>query len=154
MSFPPRRVVTGHDARGRAIVASDEPAQNGISRRPGHRSFVLWATETVPADPSAPDPANAPITERSLAEGTIFRIVEYGPSVTPARHQTNSIDYGVVLAGEIDLVLDDQVVHLRAGDTFVQRGTVHDWVNQGEDPCIIAFCLVGTAPGNQAEAPR
>ncbi len=147
MSFPPRRVVTGHDDQGRATVTSDRLVENAVVRRPGHRSFVLWATECVPApSDGAGDPSELDTTDRSLAEGTVFRIVEYGPGVTPARHQTDSIDYAIVLSGEIDLVLDDQTVHLRAGDTLVQRATAHDWVNNGELPCVIAFCLVGAVP--------
>ena len=83
---------------------------------------------------------------RSLAQGTVFRIVEYGPGVAGAPHRTDSVDYAVVLAGEIDLVLDGETVRLRAGDTLVQRGTAHDWVNDGHAPCVIAFCLVGAQP--------
>jgi quercetin dioxygenase-like cupin family protein len=82
------------------------------------------------------------VATRSNASGTIFRIAEYAPGVASARHQTDSVDYAVVLNGEIDMVLDDQVVRLRRGDTVIQRGTVHDWVNNGKEPCVIAFCLV------------
>jgi quercetin dioxygenase-like cupin family protein len=152
MSFPPRRVVTGNDDQGRATVTSDQVVDNAVVRRSGHRSFVLWATDRVPADVSGDeDPSDLGTTDRSLAEGTVFRLVEYGPGVTPARHQTNSVDYAIVISGEIDLVLDDQTVHLRAGDTLVQRATAHDWVNDGDVPCVIAFCLVGAI---RPESPR
>jgi len=145
MSFPPRRVVTGHDERGRAIVVADETVDNVRVRRPGHRSFVLWATETVPADNAAP--AGVELASRSLPEGTVFRIAEFGPGVASDRHRTDSVDYAVVLSGEIDLVLDDgETVRLSAGDTLVQRGTAHDWINRGAAPCVIAFCLVGARP--------
>ena len=63
-----------------------------------------------------------------------------------APHRTDSVDFAVVLSGEIDLVLDGREVRLRAGDTLIQRGTAHDWVNRGERPCVIAFCLVGARP--------
>lgn len=142
MTFPPRRVVTGLDGDGRAIVVSDEPPDNVISRRDGHRSAVLWATASVPADLRA-DPVD--VDERSLGSGAVFRIVEYGPGVAPARHRTDSIDFAVVLSGEIDLVLDRETVTLNAGDVVVQRGTIHDWVNNGRRPCVIAVCLVGAA---------
>jgi quercetin dioxygenase-like cupin family protein len=144
--------VTGHDSEGRAIVTSDHLADNGISRRPGHRSFVLWATDQVPADIHGDESAGMLTRDRSFAQGTIFRIVEYGPGVTPALHQTDSIDYAVVLAGEIDLVLGDQAVRLTAGDTLVQRATEHDWVNNTDAPCIIAFCLIGARSREASES--
>ncbi|HEX3803479.1 MAG TPA: cupin domain-containing protein [Solirubrobacteraceae bacterium] len=147
MSFPPRRVVTGHDDQGRATVSSDDVVDNGVVRRPGHRSFVLWTTDKVPVEHDGAESASGlTTTDRSLAEGTVFRIVEYRPGVTPARHQTDSVDYAVVVAGEIDLVLDDQTVHLQAGDTLVQRATAHDWINNGDVPCVVAFCLIGALP--------
>jgi quercetin dioxygenase-like cupin family protein len=153
MSFPPRRIVTGHDAQGRATVVHDEVADNVIARRPGHRSAVLWSTDEVPADiEDSIDGAARARSQRSIDRGTVFRIAEYAPGVTSARHQTGSIDYAVVVAGEIDLVLDDEVVRLRPGDTLIQRGTAHDWVNSGGVPCIIAFCLVGARAGSVAEA--
>jgi quercetin dioxygenase-like cupin family protein len=137
--FPPRRVVTGLDSEGRAVVVSDEPAGNAVSRRDGHRSAVVWATASVPAELNG-DPIE--VADRSLPDGTVFRIVEYGPGVASARHRTASIDYAVVLSGEIDLVLDEATVTLRAGDVLVQRGTAHDWANNGTEPCVVAFCLV------------
>ena len=143
MSFPPRRVVTGHDETGRAVVTSDELVDNGVSRRPGHRSFVLWTTDKVPAEASAEAPLDLTTLNRSLANGTVFRIVEYAPGVAPARHQTDSVDYAVVLSGEIELVLDGTTVRLSAGDTVIQRATVHDWVNNSDRPCVMVFCLIG-----------
>ncbi|HVN61720.1 MAG TPA: cupin domain-containing protein [Gaiellaceae bacterium] len=124
MTFPPRVVVTGSDA-------DVEPEL--ISRREGHRSTVVWTTggEFEPG-------------ERAIPGGTVFRIAEFSPGVASARHRTETVDYGVVVSGEIDLVLDDKTLHLSAGDVFVQCGTWHDWVNNGEEPCVIAFCLVGT----------
>src|ERR1041384_2230281 len=78
--------------------------------------------------------------------GTVFRIVEYAPGVAPRNHRTESIDYAVVLAGEIDMELEGETVRLRAGDVLVQRGTVHNWVNRGTAPCVIAFVLVAAKP--------
>ncbi len=146
MTFPPRRIVTGNDALGRATVTSDQVVENGISRRPGHRSFLLWTTEQVPAETDGDDEPDLTTLDRSLAGGTVFRLVEYGPGVRSARHQTDSVDYAIVVSGEIDLVLDDETVHLRAGDTLVQRATAHDWVNDGDTPCVVAFCLIGAVP--------
>jgi uncharacterized cupin superfamily protein len=57
-------------------------------------------------------------------------------------HRTESIDYAVIMSGEIDMFLDDSEVHLKAGDVVVQRGTNHAWVNRGDEPCKIAFILI------------
>jgi quercetin dioxygenase-like cupin family protein len=72
----------------------------------------------------------------------VFRIVSFGPGVAPRNHRTDSIDYAVVMSGEIDMELDVGKVHLKAGDVLVQRGTIHNWVNTGSEPCVIAFTLV------------
>jgi quercetin dioxygenase-like cupin family protein len=76
----------------------------------------------------------------------VFRVVEFAPGVAPRVHRTDSVDYAVVMSGEIDMELDDSVVHLKAGDVLVQRGTIHNWVNRGSAPCVIAFCLVDAKP--------
>jgi quercetin dioxygenase-like cupin family protein len=76
----------------------------------------------------------------------VFRVIEYAPGVTPRNHRTDSIDYAVVLSGEIDMELDDQLVHLGAGDVLVQRGTIHNWVNRSNAPCVIAFVLIDAKP--------
>ena len=81
-------------------------------------------------------------TGTTLPGGTVFRIVEFGPGVSPRNHRTDSIDYAVVISGEIDMVLDDTTVHLKAGDVLVQRGTIHNWINNGAEPCTIAFSLI------------
>ena len=73
-------------------------------------------------------------------------IVECGPGVAPRNHRTDSVDYAVVMSGEIDMELDDSVVHLKAGDVLVQRGTIHNWVNGGTQPCVIAFVLIDAKP--------
>ena len=146
MALQIRRVVTGHDNQGRAIVRVDEICRNVISRRPRHQSCVIWSTGTLPADNS--DDADGAARELGTTQpnGTVFRIVEYQPGVAARVHRTESIDYAVVLAGEIDMQLDGSEVHLRAGDVLVQRGTVHNWVNRGTQPCVIAFVLVAAQP--------
>jgi quercetin dioxygenase-like cupin family protein len=128
MTLNVRRVVTDHDAQGRAVVASDEVCRNAISGRPGHQRCDLW----------------------SGADGTVFRLVEYQPGVAPRNHRTETIDYAVVLSGEIDMELAGAVVHLRAGDALVQQGTLHNWVNRGTQPCVIAFVLVAAQPAERA----
>jgi quercetin dioxygenase-like cupin family protein len=146
MSFTIRRVVTGHEPSGRAVVKIDEPVKNVISNRPGASSCVVWSTDTFPADNDGDSDPSAKRIGTTLENGTVFRIVHYEPGVTPRRHRTDSIDYAVVISGAIDMELDDQVVSLKAGDVLVQRGTVHNWVNRGTVPCVIAFVLVNAKP--------
>jgi quercetin dioxygenase-like cupin family protein len=79
--------------------------------------------------------------------GTVFRVIEFSPGSAPRVHRTDSIDYAVVIAGEIDMELDDgKEVHLKAGDVLVQRGTIHNWVNRGTRPCVMAFVLIDAKP--------
>jgi quercetin dioxygenase-like cupin family protein len=146
MTLSIRRVVTGHDDRGRARVAIDEPCRNVISRRPHHASCVVWSTGEFPADNGDERDGSAREVATTDPNGTVFRIVEYGPGVAPRNHRTESIDYAVVLTGEIDMELEGEAVRLRAGDVLVQRGTVHNWVNRGTEPCVIAFVLVAARP--------
>jgi quercetin dioxygenase-like cupin family protein len=144
-----RRVVTGHDAAGAAVVSIDEISRNVISKRPGQQGCVIWTSETVPAEVSGDDDPALRELNTSLAEGSVFRIVQYDPGVSPRRHRTQSLDYAVVLSGEIFMELDGIEVHLQAGDALVQRATIHNWVNRGTEPCVIAFVLLGakTLPG-------
>ena len=146
MALKIRRVVTGHDDSGRAIVAIDEICKNVMSRRPNHESCVVWSTGSFPADNSGTEDGGLRPVATTDPNGTVFRIVEYGPGVAPRNHRTESIDYAVVLAGEIDMELDGETVQVRAGDVLVQRGTVHNWVNRGAEPCVIAFVLVAAKP--------
>ena len=97
MTLNVRRVVTDHDEQGRSRVAIDERCADVISRRAGHESCVAWTGR----------------------DGTLFRIVEYQPGVAPRMHRTETVDYAVVISGEIDMQLDIGMVHLRAGDVLV-----------------------------------
>ena len=147
MSLQVRRVVTGHDQNGRAIVSIDEISKNVISRRPAHASCVIWSTGEFPTDNDTDRDGGTRSVATTDPNGTVFRVVEYQPGVAPRNHRTESIDYAVVLSGEIDMELDDGVtVHLRQGDALVQRGTIHNWVNRGTQPCVIAFVLVAAKP--------
>jgi len=80
----------------------------------------------------------------------VFRIGVYHPGVAPRNHRTDSIDYAIVLSGEIDMEIDGALVHLRAGDVLVQRGTIHNWTNPGTEPCVVAFVLVAAKPVERA----
>ncbi|MGH2365580.1 MAG: cupin domain-containing protein [Chloroflexota bacterium] len=141
-----RRVVTGHNSQGKAVVAIDDTLDLAGSR-PGTGARVLWTTEVFPVDNTAEGDAANRATGTTLANGSVFRVVEFGPGNAPRLHRTDSVDYAVVISGEIDMQLDDGAeVHLRAGDTLVQRGTIHNWVNRGTQPCRIVFILVDAAP--------
>lgn len=168
---PIRRVVVGHDANGKAIALFDgsvAPKQ----RSPGGNAVVnLWVTGEFPVDVSgSEDRAQRQVGVPPPANGTIFRIVDFPPTsrsgpvshsdhektstamgIDPktqgyARHanthRTKSIDYAIVLDGEIDMLMDDTEVHLKAGDVLIQQGTNHAWVNNGNEPCRVGFVLV------------
>lgn len=147
MSLKIRRVVTGHTANGHAKVEIDEIATNVISNRPGASSCVVWSTKGFPVDNDGfADPTKTSF-KTTVDNGTVFRIVRYEPGVTPRNHRTDSIDYAVVISGEIEMELDDGVVaKLKAGDVLVQRGTIHNWVNRGTEACVVAFVLISAKP--------
>lgn len=156
MSINVRRVVTGHDDQGRAKVLIDETVKNVASQRPGALYSVIWSSEGFPVNNDGDaDPSGKKIGT-TISDGTVFRIVSFGPGVAPRNHRTDSIDYAVVMSGEIDMELDVGKVHLKAGDVLVQRGTIHNWVNTGSEPCVIAFTLVSaksvTAGGKKLPA--
>jgi quercetin dioxygenase-like cupin family protein len=142
MALEVRRVITGHDASGRAIVTIDEVSTNVFSGRPGATACNVWTTDSSPANNDGAADEGLRKVGTTLKGGTIFRIIEFAPGVAPRNHRTDSIDYIVVMAGEIDMELDGSVVHLRAGDVMVQRGTIHNWVNRGTAPCVLAVVLV------------
>jgi quercetin dioxygenase-like cupin family protein len=146
MAVQLRRVVTGHDANGRAVVKIDEISKNVISTRPGQSACVVWTTESFPVNNAGDADEGLRQVGTTLNNGTVFRVVEFGPGVARRNHRTDSIDYTVVVAGELDMELDDSVVHLKAGDVLVQRGTIHNWVNRGTEPCVIAFVLIDAKP--------
>ena len=146
MALQFRRVVTGHDETGRAAVKIDEVTQNLVSSRPGATASVVWTTQGFPVDNTGDEDQGRRQTGTTLDNGSVFRVLELAPGATPRNHRTDSIDYAVVMAGEIDMELDDMTVHLKAGDVLVQRGTIHNWVNRGTVPCVIAFVLIAAKP--------
>ena len=177
MSIPIRRVVTGHDAHGRAIVVSDGPSPfvhlNNIA--PGFQSTDIWRTFETPAAivADATEPTEGPRRQLPTPEGTVVRINHFPPETDsirhmthqqaashfaelgnkaastvasgarhPLMHRTETIDYAIVLSGEITMILDDEDVHLKAGDVVVQCGTNHAWANRSKATCIVAFILI------------
>jgi mannose-6-phosphate isomerase-like protein (cupin superfamily) len=177
MSFPPiHRVVTGHDANGKAIIASNGPLPTvvEVAAIPGTVFHEVWETRATPAliDNSA-DPSTGPLTLPPPAKGTRMRFVDVPPdtqeflahgaakmkdafsqvgdvnastvqahSPHPLMHRTESIDYGIVIEGEMTLVLDDSDVLLKPGSVVVQRGTNHAWANRSGKPCRMLFILI------------
>jgi quercetin dioxygenase-like cupin family protein len=162
-----RRVVTGHDAQGKAIALFD--AELPPRPRGANGLTLLWVTDEFPVDMAgSADRAQTPVGVPPPTNGTIFRIVEFAPTaahaapvdhhqmlismgIDPATqgyarhdntHRTRTIDYAIVLDGEIDMLLDDSEVHVKAGDVLVQQGTNHAWVNNGTKSCRIAFILI------------
>jgi mannose-6-phosphate isomerase-like protein (cupin superfamily) len=173
VASPIRRVVTGKDATGKAIVIIDAVA-TAVHRREelGVTNTLLWVTDSSPAVLSnQEDAANKKIGVVAPPGGTIFRVVEFAPERElkadyetrlriiqsiglapegdsrekprdPAMHRTKTIDYALILSGEIDMLLDDSEIHLKAGDVVIQRGTNHAWVNRGNQSCQVAFVMV------------
>jgi quercetin dioxygenase-like cupin family protein len=140
-----RRVVTGHDAHGKSLVQWDSDIESRPGR-PGFEQVPLWATDRLPVRLTEDDPITWELGT-SLANGSVFRIARYEPGVAGRWHRTDSIDYGIVLAGELWMQLDTGEVHLKAGNVVIQRGTLHNWENRGTEPCLMAFILIATEGG-------
>ena len=166
-----RRVVTGKDASGKAIVLSDETLAAHGRPELGIAPTLLWVTDSSPPQVRASSSDLPQVGIAPPPNGTIFRVIELAPEQTitapdearrqamrqmklapegaqkdnprhPGMHRTNSIDYAVILSGEVDMLLDEEDVHLTAGDVIVQQATNHAWANRGTVPCRIAFILV------------
>jgi quercetin dioxygenase-like cupin family protein len=147
MSLRVRRVVTGHDAQGRAVVVGDAVMANATSPRPGLEGCVVWASDRVPVDNLEPGDGAAKTSGVTLPGGAVFRVVRYAPGTEGRMHRTRTLDHGVVLSGAVALELDDGVeVTLGAGDVLVQRGTIHKWANRGSEPCTVAFFILDAEP--------
>ena len=172
-----RRVVTGHDANGKAIVIEDgyAPTVRSNPLRPNHISVDIWRTHSAPVllRKDEPDPTKGPRQIHPGPRGTVFRISEVGPEAEairnmtpeqarevfkasnneaastygrggrhPMMHRTETVDYAVVLEGEITMLLDDQDVQLKAGDVVIQRGTNHAWSNRSGKPARMLYVLI------------
>ena len=177
MSAPPiRRVVTGHDPQGRAIIAADGPLPTVVELAaiPGTVFHEVWSTPAAPAPVgNGPDPTPGPLSLPPPRNGTRIRFVDIPPdtedflaqgaermndafaeigeaaastvkadSPHPLMHRTQSIDYGIVIEGEMTLVLDAAETRLQRGDVVIQRGTNHAWANRSDRTCRMLFVLV------------
>ena len=170
-----RRVITGHDAQGRSIFVSDGDAPNvkEMPSFPGLALTDLWETKGAPAsNEGSADAAARPVHLEPPKNGTIVRIVEFPPDSTrpqnsdgaagfkaigaghaqdkhssdPMMHRTGTVDYIIVLKGEIYAIMDEGEKLLRAGDVLIQRGTNHSWSVRSNEPCIVAAILVNAKP--------
>ena len=164
-----KRIVTGHDPQGRAIVLlQDAPSHVVLEKAGGLKLTELWTTRETPAEFSDTDKARRERRIEPDANGTVFRVIEYPPDAQrlkslkpeehftsmgaqaahastrrhPGMHKTKTLDYAIVLSGEIYAVLDEEEVLLKAGDVLVQQGTNHAWSNRTDKPAVIAFVLI------------
>ncbi|MGD0023814.1 MAG: cupin domain-containing protein [Xanthobacteraceae bacterium] len=149
-SKPIRRVITGHSSKNVAKVILDGPATNSKNPRAGVASTLMWCTDSMPADigigEDVDDMGARILGTAPPANGSRFIVMEFAPGIASAMHRTETIDYIAVLAGEIDMNMDDSTVKLRAGDVMVQRGTNHAWVNRGKEPARLAIVLIDAKP--------
>jgi quercetin dioxygenase-like cupin family protein len=146
MALKVRRVVTGHDSNGKAVVKIDEVVGDLKEGRPGAMVAPVWTTAGFPVNNDGQDDAAKRQVGTTLPGGTVLRVVEFSPGVQARNHRTDSIDYAIVMSGEIDMEMDGTTIHLKAGDVLVQRGTIHNWINTGSAPCVIAFALIDAKP--------
>ena len=175
MVWKVRRVITGHDKDGKSVFLSDGHALNvkEMESMPGLALTDLWETTGAPASNAGDaDAAARPVRLEPPKSGTILRIVEFPPdsvwrdnadagkafqsigaghapvahSDDPMMHKTATVDYIIVLKGEIYAIMDKGETLLKAGDVLVQRGTNHSWSVRGNEPCIIAAVLVSADP--------
>jgi len=144
MPLQARRVVTGHNAEGHATVLIDE-TMPAFTMRGDAEGAVIWTTTGFPISNEGSDDLAS--RGPTWADGNVFRLLSIAPGGTGPMHRTETIDYAVVLSGEIHMELDDgSVVRLAPGDTLVQRGTAHRWMNRGAVPCIMAFVMIQSIP--------
>lgn len=178
-----RRVLTGHDAEGKSVFIADGHAPNvkEMASMPGLALTDLWETGAAPAsNQGSTDAATRPVRLEPPKNGTLLRIVEFPPdaqwrgkadarkgfdsigaghapdrsSSDPMMHKTSTVDYIIVLKGELYAIMDKGETLLRAGDILVQRGTNHSWSVRGNEPCIVAAVLVSAKPaGGKAKKP-
>jgi quercetin dioxygenase-like cupin family protein len=140
---PVQRVVTGHDANGRAIFKSEDETPTKLIPSGDAAMLLVWTTATVPADNNDETDGREREAGVTLEGGSVIRIVDMLPGKESPMHRTNSIDYGIVLEGEIELELDDGAKRtVRQGGIIVQRGTNHLWRNTSDKVCRIAFILI------------
>lgn len=147
---PVRRVITGHDGNHTAKAIIDGPSANVRSRHAGTASTLIWCTDEMPADISigenVEDMGARQLGTYPPENGARFIVMQIDPGAPGAMHRTETIDFIAVVEGEIDMDMDDSSLTLKAGDTMVQRGTNHSWVNRSDRPAKIAIVLLDAKP--------
>lgn len=143
-----RRVVTGHDDQGNAIVEIDEVCSHFKQGRANAYICNIWTTDSVPANNSSHSDGGMRQGNFTMIEnGSVFRILDFRPGIEHRMHRTDSVDYLIVMKGEINMELDNGVeVNLKTGDVMVQKGTIHNWINRGTETCVIAVILIHANP--------
>ncbi|MDZ7899212.1 MAG: cupin domain-containing protein [Arcicella sp.] len=143
-----RRVVTGHTKQGIATFLMDDSFETTVIPSGDAAMATIWTTATVPADCNDETDGRIRDAGTTLKGGSVIRIVDMLPNASSPLHRTNSIDYGIVISGKIELELDNQVFKtIEAGEIIVQRGTVHKWRNpSSEEICRIVFVLTEAKP--------
>ncbi len=158
LKVPPlRRVITGHDRNRKARVIRDDAAPN-VSTRPNAASTTIWCSEKVPVGlprEAGPDLGAHPIASGAPPNGTRLMVMDLFPGCRGAMHRTDTLDYVIVLAGEVEMLMDDSSVVLHAGDILVQQGTIHAWTNPTQNHARMAIVLVDAEPlGDGFPPPR
>lgn len=143
-ALPPiQRVVTGHNAQGRACFVTEDVKEPQPVPTGDANFLLLWTTETVPADNNDETDGRTRDVGTTLKGGSAFRIVDMLPGGESPFHRTNSIDYGIVLEGEVELELEDgRKKTVGKHGVIIQRGTNHLWRNTSDRICRIAFILI------------
>ena len=149
--YPPiRRVVTGHDASNVAKALIDAPATNAKFPQPGLVSTMMWCTDGAPAKipvgENIEDMGARILGTAPPAKGTRFAVIDFPPGNHAHMHRTETVDYVIVMEGEIEMDMDDSTVKLKAGDVMIQRGTNHAWANRSGKRARVAFVLVDAEP--------
>ena len=148
--YPPiRRLVTGHDGTV-AKVLIDAPANNAKYPSPGTVSTLIWSTDrtpaAIPAGTDFEDMGARILGTAPPPNGTRFTVIDFPPGNAAHMHRTETIDYVLVLEGEIEMDMDGSTVKMKAGEVMVQRGTNHAWVNRSASRARVAFVLIDAEP--------
>ena len=150
-NYPPiRRVVTGHDTANVAKVLIDGPATNAKYPQPGLVSTMIWCTDgapaTIPIGENPEDMGARILGTVPPTKGSRFAIIDFPPGSKPHMHRTDTIDYVIVMEGEIEMDMDQSSVKLKAGEVMIQRGTNHAWANRSDNRARVAFVLIDAEP--------
>ena len=145
-----RRVVTGLDADGRSVIVLDDtaPAKSAGTGEDARTLFDVWSTISTSSDPTKEGGAGLG------PNATEMRIVELPPGHRREMHRTDTVDYGLVLSGELYAVFENGETLLRPGDVIVQRGTNHAWQNRSDAPTRIAFINMSGQTTDQRRCPE